>query len=103
MSASETIAARDPEAAALDDLEERIRRAVELVTALRAERDAALADAGAARKAATAALAEAERLRQQAAESENLRAELEGLRSERKHVRVRIEKLLGQMDLLSGQ
>ena len=32
------------------------------------------------------------------AESQKLRAELEDLRSERKTVRVRIEKLLGQMD-----
>jgi hypothetical protein len=29
--------------------------------------------------------------------------EMEQLRSERKHVRTRIEKLLGQMDLLSGE
>ena len=32
----------------------------------------------------------------------NLRQELEDLRSERKQVRTRIEKLLGQMDLLSA-
>jgi FtsZ-binding cell division protein ZapB len=103
MSTSEAIAAPDPETAALDHLEERIRRAVELVAALRAERDAALADAESARRTAAAALAEAERLRQQAAGAEALRSELEGLRSQRKQVRVRIEKLLGQMDLLSGQ
>jgi len=56
---------------ALASLEERITKAVELVTTLRAERDAAV-------------------------------QELEELRSERKQVRTRIEKLLGQMDLLSG-
>ena len=70
---------------ALANLEERIRRAVELVTSLRAERDAAVA----ARDAA-------------ANDAQTVRDELESLRSERKHVRTRIEKLLGQMDLLSG-
>ncbi|HEX5431931.1 MAG TPA: cell division protein ZapB [Bryobacteraceae bacterium] len=79
-----------PEDEALASLEERIRRAVDLVTSLRAERDAALAEADTARKAAGAAMAETQRLRQ----------ELEGLRTERKQVRTRIEKLLGQMDLL---
>ncbi|HEY6392116.1 MAG TPA: cell division protein ZapB [Bryobacteraceae bacterium] len=63
---------------ALDSLEERITRAVELVTTLRAEK----ADAEAQRDAAV--------------------QELDELRSERKQVRTRIEKLLGQMDLLSG-
>ena len=65
----------------LANLEERIRRAVELVATLKAERDAALSD-----------LAEAQRLRD----------EIDGLRAERKQVRVRIEKLLGQMEQLSG-
>jgi len=63
---------------ALASLEERITRAVELVTTLRAEK----ADAEAQRDAAI--------------------QELDELRSERKQVRTRIEKLLGQMDLLSG-
>jgi len=63
---------------ALDSLEERITRAVELVVTLRAEK----ADAEAQRDAAI--------------------QELDELRSERKQVRTRIEKLLGQMDLLSG-
>jgi len=63
---------------ALASLEERITRAVELVTTLRAEK----ADAEAQRDAAI--------------------HELDELRSERKQVRTRIEKLLGQMDLLSG-
>jgi FtsZ-binding cell division protein ZapB len=75
----------DSEVDALASLEERILRAAELVSALRAERDAAVAAAGNA-----------------LAETQKLREELEGLRSERKNVRVRIEKLLGQMDLLSG-
>ncbi|MCU1338552.1 MAG: hypothetical protein JWO19_4133 [Bryobacterales bacterium] len=63
---------------ALATLEERIHRTVELVSTLRNERDAAVADA------------------------QKLRQELEDLRSQRKQVRVRIEKLLGQMDLLRG-
>jgi len=63
---------------ALATLEERIHRAVDLVSKLRNERDAAVADAG------------------------KLRQEIEDLRAQRKQARVRIEKLLGQMDLLAG-
>ena len=61
---------------ALASLEERIHRTVQLVSTLRSERDAALADA------------------------QKLRTELEDLRSQRKQARLRIEKLLGQMDLI---
>jgi FtsZ-binding cell division protein ZapB len=75
---------------ALASLEERIRRAVELVTTLRAERDAAVEELESARKAAGSVLSDQQKLKQ----------ELETLRSERKQVKVRIEKLLGQMDLL---
>jgi FtsZ-binding cell division protein ZapB len=81
-----------PEEDPLAGLEERIRRTAELVTTLKAERDAAVAERDSARQAAGAALAETRELRQ----------ELEGLRSDRTQVRTRIEKLLGQMDLLSG-
>jgi uncharacterized coiled-coil DUF342 family protein len=63
---------------ALASLEERIHRTVELVSTLRTERDAAVADA------------------------RQLRQELDDLRSQRKQARVRIEKLLGQMDLIRG-
>jgi uncharacterized coiled-coil DUF342 family protein len=63
---------------ALSSLEERIHRTVELVATLRSERDAAVAD------------------------THKLRQELEELRSQRKQARVRIEKLLGQMDLIRG-
>ena len=70
---------------ALDSLEERITRAIELVTSLRQEN----ADLGA-------------QLGSAIAERDSVRQELEELRSERKQVRTRIEKLLGQVDLLSG-
>ena len=83
----------------LANLEERIRRAVELVAALKEERDAALSDLAEAR----VAMAELASLKKSAADAERLRAELDGFRVERKQVRVRIEKLLGQMDQLSGQ
>ena len=83
----------------LANLEERILRAVELVSALRAERDAALSELEEARSA----LAELALVKKAAAEADKLHEEIEGLRAERKQVRVRIEKLLGQMDQLSGQ
>ena len=76
----------------LDSLEERIRRTVELVATLRRERDAAVSELAASRKTSEAA----------AAENVKLNQELDSLRGERKQVRTRIEKLLGQMDLLSG-
>ncbi|MGA3188703.1 MAG: cell division protein ZapB [Bryobacteraceae bacterium] len=79
------------DADSLSSLEDRIHRAVELVAQLRAERDAALAERDAARNGAGAALSEMQKLRD----------ELDELRGERKQVRTRIEKLLGQMDLLS--
>lgn len=69
----------------LGHLEERITRAVELVTTLRAEKSALESQLAAA-----------------IAERDAARQELDDLRSERKQVRTRIEKLLGQMDLLSG-
>jgi len=69
----------------LATLEERILRAVELVARLRQEKDEAL------RRAAEA---EAQRAA--------FEAELESLRSERRQVRGRIEKLLAQIDQLSG-
>jgi uncharacterized coiled-coil DUF342 family protein len=74
----------------LASLEERIRRTVEVVATLRAERDAAIAELESARRAAGAARAE----------TQGLREEVQSLRAERKQVRVRIEKLLGQVDLV---
>lgn len=69
----------------LGHLEERITRAVELVTTLRADKSALESQLAAA-----------------IAERDSVRQELDDLRSERRQVRTRIEKLLGQMDLLSG-
>ena len=83
----------------LASLEERIHRTVELVTLLRAERDAALAERD-------AAFAERDAARNTAGmtmtDAQKLRQEIEDMRGERKQVRTRIQKLLGQMDLLSG-
>jgi FtsZ-binding cell division protein ZapB len=70
---------------ALSTLEERITRALELMSSLRAEKQAALLDAAEA-KAQAARLAEENR----------------SLQAERKQVRSRIEKLLGQIDQLSA-
>ena len=81
-----------PEDDPLGSLEDRIRRTVAMVSTLKAERDAAVAELDSAKRLAASSQSEAQKLR----------AELDGLRSERKQVRVRIEKLLGQMDLLSG-
>jgi uncharacterized coiled-coil DUF342 family protein len=68
----------DQETDALRSLEERIIQAVQLVNRLRQEKEAA---------------------QQQAAQ---LSTEVEALRAERKQVRSRIEKLLVQVDQLSG-
>jgi FtsZ-binding cell division protein ZapB len=80
-----TMNATQQELDSLGHLEERITRAVELVSALRAEK------AGLESQLASAI-----------AERDAFRQELDDLRSERKQVRTRIEKLLGQMDLLAG-
>jgi len=69
----------------LASLEERIRGAVELVQSLRSQnRDLE------------------SQLSSPLAERDSVRQELDDLRSERKQVRTRIEKLLGQLDLLSS-
>jgi len=69
----------------LSQLEARITRAVELVASLRSEKS------GLESQLASAI-----------AERDAIRQELDELRSERKNVRTRIEKLLGQMELLSS-
>jgi uncharacterized coiled-coil DUF342 family protein len=75
----------DQEQDSLSTLEERIQRAVQLVARLRQEKDAAIEEAAEA-KAHAARLAD----------------EVKALQTERKQVRGRIEKLLGQIDQLSG-
>jgi hypothetical protein len=74
-------------------LEERVLRAVELV---RREREARIAaEAGAA-----AAIAEAVRLQAETASTERLQQEIDALRAEREQVRIRVERLLSQLDAL---
>jgi len=75
----------EQEVDSLESLEERIQQAVQLVSRLRRERDAALEQAGQAQ-----------------AEAVRLADEVKTLHAERKHVRSRIEKLLGQIDQLSA-
>jgi FtsZ-binding cell division protein ZapB len=85
MAATSTTTTSIEDGDALQSLEERILRAVDLVAQLRQEKEAAV-------KAS-------EDLK---AENTRLSEELEVLQSERKQVRERIEKLLGQMDNLAS-
>ncbi|MBX5493863.1 MAG: cell division protein ZapB [Bryobacteraceae bacterium] len=89
---------RSEDLESLTSLEERILRTVELVSRLREtneklqrELEAALSEKAQAEQSAKDAQEEAARISR----------EMELLRAERKQVRTRIEKLLGQMDLLS--
>jgi len=90
----------------LSGLEDRILRAVQLVGRLK-EENAALKDrldaAESEARLATAARSDAEEalaaFKENASRAEK---ELEVLQLERKQVKARIEKLLGQMDLLSA-
>jgi uncharacterized coiled-coil DUF342 family protein len=75
----------EQDADSLTGLEERIQQAVQLVARLRKERDAAVEQAAEAK-----------------AELERTAEEVKTLQDERKQVRARIEKLLGQIDQLSG-
>ena len=68
----------------LGSLEQRIQQAVQLVSRLRSEKEAALDQLAAAK-----------------AEAARLSDEVQALQSERKQVRQRIEKLLGHIDQLS--
>jgi FtsZ-binding cell division protein ZapB len=90
---------RGEEIDSLAHLEERIQKAAELVSQLRRDRDTAVKEKEAAVAERDAALREAAEARAQVA---GLSQELEALRGERAQVRTRIEKLLGQMDLLSS-
>lgn len=69
----------------LGSLEERIQQTVQLVEKLRRERDEAVEQSAEAK-----------------AEAARLAGEVKTLQSERKQVRTRIERLLGQIDQLSG-
>jgi FtsZ-binding cell division protein ZapB len=69
----------------LGSLEQRIHDAIQLVSRLRTEKEAA-----------------EERAAQATAESARLTEEVQALQTERKQVRQRIEKLLGQIDQLTA-
>ena len=90
---------RVEETDSLTNLEERIHRAVQLVSQLRQEKEGV-------QKQFDAVLAEKVAVIEAAADLQaqlnSVSEELESLKSERKQVRTRIEKLLGQMDLLSA-
>lgn len=75
----------DHEADSLSSLEDRIQRAIQLVSQLRREKETAVEEAAEAK-----------------AEAVRLGDEVKALLAERKQVRSRIEKLLGQIDQLSG-
>ena len=74
----------------LTQIEERILRAVELVTKLRQERDAALFDLNTVR----------EELQQTDASGRTLSEEVLSLKADREKVRGRLERLLGHIDQL---
>jgi chromosome segregation ATPase len=78
-------------------LEERIRRAVELVKRERQAR--AGAEVHSAELEARVTQAEAQ-MQAQSALTEQLQSELNALRGEREHVRQRVERLLKQLDTL---
>ncbi len=83
----------------LVDLEERIVKAVEVVTVLRKE-NAALQEK---LNAAASGQADADKaLSAVQQECARLQKEVDSLLAERKQVRTRIEKLLSQMDMLSA-
>jgi chromosome segregation ATPase len=90
----------------LSGLEDRILRAVQLVGKLKEENAALkerLSAAESEASAATAARTDAEEaLAAFKVDSAKSEKELEALQIERKQVKARIEKLLGQMDLLSA-
>jgi uncharacterized coiled-coil DUF342 family protein len=82
---SQGVSPVEQESDSLNSLEERITLAVQLVTRLRKEKQAAVEEAVEAK-----------------AEAARLADEVKTLHTERKQVRSRIEKLLGQIDQLSA-
>ena len=87
---------QEPEIDTLTHLEERIQKAVALVTRLRQEKEAALKELAATQQA----FEESQNVNAKLAEK--LTEEIEGLRTERHQVRSRIEKLLGHIDQLGA-
>ena len=87
----------------LASLEERITRAVQLVRTLRDQNTDLQRKLESVTTERDAALANLSKSKHADAEAEKYKAELDQLKGERKHVRNRIEKLLGQMDLLGNQ
>jgi chromosome segregation ATPase len=90
----------------LASLEQRIQRAVELLNSLRNENRELNEQLSVAKNERDEAARNLEDTRRQLSDSEaqvnRLSADLNHLRDERKQVKNRIEKLLGQMDLLSA-
>jgi FtsZ-binding cell division protein ZapB len=84
--------AQELELDTLSHLEERVQKAVALVTRLRQEKDAALKEVAATQQL----LAESQKNNAQLAD------EVEALRTERQQVRGRIEKLLTHIDQLGA-
>ncbi len=76
----------EQETDSLGSLEQRIQQAVQLVSRLRAEKEAAMEQAAEAR-----------------GEAARLSEEVKTLQTERKQVRQRIERLLGQIDQLNAE
>lgn len=79
------MSAAEQTADSLSSLEDRIQKAVQLVSRLRQEKEAALQDAAEAH-----------------AENARLAEQIETLDAERKQVRARIEKLLATIDQMSA-
>lgn len=90
----------------LASLEQRVQRAVEVLNSLRSENHELSQQLAAVKSERDQAQQELDDTRKQLSESEaqlgRLSEDLSHLRDERKHVKSRIEKLLGQMDLLSA-
>jgi len=83
---------QEPEVDTLSHLEDRIQKAVELVTRLRHEKEAVVKE-----------LAETQAAWEEAqASNQKLTEELDALQSERKQVRNRLERLLGHIDQLGA-
>ena len=99
MATSTTVPVSAEDSDSLASLEERITRAVQLVTQLRREKEALEKQMATIQSEKDAMEAQFSELQSR---NEALNDEIGGLRSERKQVRNRIEKLLGQIDLLSA-